>query len=496
MSEADALTIENGVSGFDLMKTAGRAVFDRLITSFPDAASIHVICGPGNNGGDGYIVAELLRQAGREVKVSSVTPIENLSGDAALAHRHWRGGVVPFHPGELDDVDLIVDALFGAGLSRPVEGEALDWITAINEADVPVLSIDLPSGVNGDTGEAGTLAIAAVETVTFFRKKPGHLLNPGKALCGLITVADIGIADDVFRHLDIDTFENAPGLWQAQWPGYVLDGHKYERGHAIIVSGGEFTTGASRLTASAALRIGAGLTSIAGSADAIRVHAAHLTSVMLKPFETPAELAALLTDKRITAVAAGPGLGLDDTARDKLACILESPPDLVLDADALTLGGEHTDLFLERLSARQSLTVLTPHMGEYARLFGTPAPETLRIDLARSAAERSGAIIVLKGADTIIAEPGGRVAINGNAPPWLATAGSGDVLTGMIAGLRAQGMPAFEAACAGVWLHGEAAKRCGAYLIAEELETGLKQVLEEDSFDWAEDTLPDDESDS
>lgn len=484
MSEADARTIEGGTPGFELMENAGRAVFDRVVTSYSDAVTILVLCGGGNNGGDGFVVAELLRQAGREVSVVAFTPTEDLKGDAAIARKQWRGRLTEFHPGQVEDFDLVVDAIFGAGLSRDIEGDIAEVISILNDSAVPVLSIDLPSGICGRTGRIRGVAVAAEETVTFFRKKPGHLLNPGKSYCGEVSVEEIGIEDDVLENLAIETFENAPGLWQAEWPGYAADGHKYGRGHAVILTGGPLSTGASRLAAGGALRIGAGLTSIAGPKDALMVHAAHVTAIMLKPAETPQDLTHLLADVRINSVAAGPGLGLDEAARAVMDALLNSQTALTLDADALTLFANDPDTLFARLHERDHISVLTPHAGEFTRLFGQMDPAKDKLEIARDAARMSGAVIVLKGADTVVADPDGRAAINGNAPPWLATAGSGDVLTGMIAGLRAQGMSAFDAACAAVWLHGEAGKRCGPYLISEELERGLADVLEEDSHDW------------
>ena len=484
MGEADRLTIEAGAPGIDLMIQAGRAVFDRAIAGYPEAELIHVFCGMGNNGGDGFVVAELLRQAGRRVRVSCLGDPADLTGDAAQANRQWRGDIRPFHPGELDDADLAIDALFGAGLSRDIEGKAAEWINQINASDVPVLAVDLPSGICGLTGKMRGTAIAAEETVTFFRKKPGHLLNPGKTYSGEITLSDIGIEDDVFDKIHINIFENAPGLWAAEWPGYAPDGHKYGRGHTIVLTGDALSTGASRLTATAALRVGAGLTSIAGPKDALMVHAAHLTAIMLRQAESADALKSLLNDPRMNSVAAGPGLGTDDKARRALDAILESEAALTLDADAITLLADAPEKSFERLSARDQMTVLTPHAGEFGRLFGSIDDSRSKLDVTREAAARSGAVVVLKGGDTVIAHPNGKAAINGNAPPWLATAGSGDVLTGIIAGLRAQGMSAFDAACAGVWLHGEAGKRCGAYMVSEELERGLREVLEEDSQDW------------
>lgn len=484
MGKADKMTIDAGTDSFKLMELAGRAVFDRLITSYSAANHILVFCGPGNNGGDGYIVAELLRQAGRQVVVTSLTDTASLKGDAGLAFRTWRGKITPFHPSLLDEAELVVDALFGAGLDRPVEGPALAMIEAINSSDISVLSVDLPSGVDGRNGKSLGIAVMAEETVTFFRQKPGHLLMPGRGLCGNVTIADIGISDDVLDALNITTFENAPGVWGEHWPGYSPDGHKYMRGHAVVLSGGPLSTGAARLSATAALRVGAGLTSIAGSYDALLIHAAHVTSIMLKEAATPDALESLLTDPRYNAVAAGPGLGLTDKTRAMVEVLLKSGAALTLDADALTIFENDREHLFSTLKSRDKLTILTPHEGEFKRLFGPITGSESKLELTRSAARAASSVVVLKGPDTVIASPDGRAAINGNAPPWLATAGSGDVLTGIITGLRAQGMPAFEAACAGVWLHGEAGNRLGPFLIAEELESGLSELLDEDSDDW------------
>ncbi|MAI89147.1 NAD(P)H-hydrate dehydratase [Ponticaulis sp.] len=483
----DLMAIDNGVPGFELMKNAGRAVFDRLIAAFPDVELIHIFCGPGNNGGDGYIVAELLRQAGRSVRVFALGDPEQLPGDGGFAFRQWRGETFPISEMEPDAAELVVDALFGAGLARDIEGETAAIINEINESGTPVLSIDLPSGISGASGKVCGVGILAEETVTFFRQKPGHVLNPGKGHCGQITIADIGIADKFLETLSVTTFENATGLWQAVWPGYTPDSNKYTRGHAVILSGGEFSTGASRLSATAALRAGAGLVSVTGDRTALRVHAAHLTAVMLKPADTLDELSDILSDLRITAIGAGPGLGTDQSARAKLDAVLATSAALTLDADVFTLFADSPEVLFEQLKSRDRMSVLTPHEGEFKRIFGPLPADADKMEIAKSAAERSTSVVVLKGSDTVIAAPDGRIAINSNAPPWLSTAGSGDVLTGIITGLLAQGMPAFEAACAGVWLHGEAGNRCGPYLTADDLESGLAELLEEDSHDWAED---------
>jgi ADP-dependent NAD(P)H-hydrate dehydratase / NAD(P)H-hydrate epimerase len=323
--------------------------------------------------------------------------------------------------------------------------------------------------------------VMATRTVTFAARKPGHLLHPGRAHCGPVTVADIGITKATVAGLGSRTFANGPELWREAFPRPEASGHKYGRGHALVLSGDAAQTGAARLAAHGALRAGAGLVTLASPTDALAVNAAQLTAVMLRPCNRPDDLAGLLADARINAVALGPALGVGAATRALVAAALASGRAAVLDADALTsFSGETSGLF-EAIAAVQRPVVLTPHEGEFARLLG--GTEALagrsKLDRARRAAAQSGAVLVLKGADTVIAAPDGRAAINENGTPYLATAGSGDVLTGLIAGLLAQGMDGFDAAAVAVWLHAEAARRFGPGLIAEDIPEALPAVLRE-----------------
>jgi hydroxyethylthiazole kinase-like uncharacterized protein yjeF len=381
----------------------------------------------------------------------------------------WKGARMALTPEALDGARLVVDALFGAGLSRPLEGAAAQMVEALN--DLPVAAVDIPSGVSGDTGlPLGGVYVKAALTVTFFRKKPGHLLLPGHLLCGETVVADIGIPPDA---ANTTLHENTPALWHFPWPR--LEGHKYSRGHCVVVSGPAHATGAARLAARAALRVGAGLVSVASPPEAVAVNAAHLTAVMLKPFEDADGLAKLLSDRRLNAVVLGPGLGVSGETRALVDAALKSGGSVVLDADALTSFHTDPEALFNRLHER---CVLTPHAGEFERLFpGLLDEASSKVEAARSAAARAGCVVLLKGADTVIAHPGGKAAINANAPPTLATAGAGDVLAGLIGGLLAQHMTAFDAACAGTWLHGEAANCFGPGLIAEDLPDMLPTVL-------------------
>jgi hydroxyethylthiazole kinase-like uncharacterized protein yjeF len=478
MTRADGLAVEAGVPSLKLMDNAGRAVAAAVEGKYP-RASVLVLCGPGNNGGDGYSAAEHLKSQGYRVRLASLVPRAQLKGDAAEMAARWKGPVEAIATEVFSSAAVIVDALFGAGLSRPLDGAAAKAVQAANDSAIPIIAVDVPSGIHGDLGrplegEDG-ICIRAGCTVTFFRKKPAHLLLPGRLFCGDVSIADIGIPETVLSAIRPNTFENGPELWRAIYPWPQPAAHKYARGHAVVVSGPPHATGAARLAARAALRTGAGLVSVASPPDAVGVNAAHLTAIMVKPFNGATGLSALLSDQRFNAIALGPGCGVGEATQDLVAAALASEAAVVLDADALTsFADDPAGLF----SQLRPQCVLTPHAGEFERIFpGLLKAEPSKLAATREAARKAGCVVLLKGPDTVIAAPDGRAAINANAPPWLATAGAGDVLTGMIAGLLAQRMPAFDAACAGVWLHGEAANAAGLGLIAEDLPEKLPEVL-------------------
>ncbi len=318
MAEADRLTIAAGTSGETLMARAGRAVADAVSRRARAGQGVAVLCGPGNNGGDGFVAARLLKERGCRVTLGLLGDRSRLAGDAARAAAGWAGDALPLSSIDPGAHDFVVDALFGAGLSRPLEGEAAAMVEAVNASGRPVIAVDVPSGLSGDSGRADGAAIRATETVTFFRRKPGHLLYPGRALCGLVTLADIGIAaEQVFGSGAIlpQTFENAPALWQAHWPKLEPETHKYRRGAVMILAGGLAGVGAPRLAGHAALRIGAGLVTIACRPDALAAHAARgPDALMQRPVDDEPALVSLLSDPRLGALLAGPALGLDDVA--------------------------------------------------------------------------------------------------------------------------------------------------------------------------------------
>ena len=444
------------------------------------SSGVCVVAGPGNNGGDGFVCARVLAERGYPVWLLFAGEPGKLKGDAAEAARQWVGPVTAAHPEALAGAGIIVDALFGAGLDRPVEGAARDMIEAMNTAGAPIVAVDLPSGINGSSGAMQGAAVWATETVTFFRRKPGHLLLPGRLYCGPVTVADIGIPELVLQKIGPQIFANAPALWAGLFPVPQPGGHKYQRGHAVVVSGDQSHTGAARLAARGALRAGAGLTTIATPRDALAIHAASNHAVMVRPVDGTTELAQFLEDARLNAVVLGPGGGVGPPMRDMVLETLIGERAVVLDADALTSFADVPETLFAATKARApAATVLTPHEGEFARLFGSgsrPLEMASKYDRARVASEAAGAVVLLKGSDTVVAAPDGRASITENAPPWLATAGSGDVLAGFVAGLLAQGMPAFEAASAAAWLHGEAGGEAGPGLIAEDLPEALRAV--------------------
>jgi hydroxyethylthiazole kinase-like uncharacterized protein yjeF len=477
MADADRLAIAGGFTGIDLMESAGRAVAS-VVARMPGRRVV-VVAGPGNNGGDGFIAARHLADRNFAVRLSFVGESKQLKGDAALAADRWKGPVEDASPATMGDCDIIIDALFGAGLDREVTGLPRAMIRAMNSSRVPIVAVDLPSGVNGTTGAVMGEAVEAVQTVTFFRCKTGHMLLPGRLHCGAIEIADIGIPASALLKVKPRAFANRPSLWGGAFPLPEPRGHKYSRGHAVVVSGPLPTTGAARLAARGALRAGAGLVTIASPREALAVNAAASLAVMVRPVDGPVELSEFLTDQRRNAVILGPGGGVGATMREQVAIALAANTGVVLDADALTSFAGEPAALASAIGRSRGNVVLTPHDGEFIKLFGhleDISSSNSKLEKTRLAARLTGGVVLCKGPDTVVAHPDGRAAIADNAPATLATAGSGDVLAGLVGGLMAQGMPAFEAACAATWLHGEAANEFGPGLIAEDLPEMLPRV--------------------
>jgi hydroxyethylthiazole kinase-like uncharacterized protein yjeF len=467
MTAADHAAVAGGVPAIELMEKAGAAVADAVLARFPVGEAV-VLAGPGNNGGDGFVVARSLREQGWRVRIEALAPPR--TPDATEAARRWAGptGSLTLN---VPDHALFIDALFGAGLDRPLTGDAARMARLLEPVRDRVVCIDVPSGVSGDTGKAlGGVSFAGALTVTFHRRKPAHVLQPGRALCGEIVVSDIGL-----KPIETQLFENEPELWlrRLRWPG--VEAYKHSRGRVIVVSGESWQTGAARLAARAALRVGAGVVTLLSPPDALMVNAAHVEAVMLKPFETDVELGVAASS--VEAAIIGPAAGVTEATLSNVLALAGTGAALVIDADALSVFRDDPS---ELFSVLDRDDVLTPHAGEFERVFpGVLKAASERISAVRIAATRAQAVVLLKGPDTVIAAPDGRAAVNLNGSPWLATAGSGDVLAGLIGGLVAQGVDSFEAACAGVWIHAACADAFGPGLISEDLPDLVPKVLKD-----------------
>lgn len=469
MAAADAAAIAAGTPGLTLMERAGAAVADAVAARFP-VGPVVVLAGPGNNGGDGYVAARRLAEAGWPVRIQALAP--PASADAIAAASAWTGDTAPLTRPAAGA--LVIDALFGAGLARPLSAELARLARHLSRAAATVVAVDVPSGLSGDSGRPlGGASFRADLTVTFHRRKRAHVLEPGASLCGEVVVADIGLSDPPIEGAPV--YENGPDLWLSGLPFARVTDHKHSRGRLIVVSGEAWSTGAARLAARGALRTGAGLVTVLSPPDALMVNASHLEAVMLRPFETDAELE--IAASGVEAAVIGPAAGVTDATLANVLALTRTGAALVLDADALTVfQNEPEELF----SALDRDDVLTPHPGEFERLFpGLLGGSAERLSAARAAAARAQAVVLLKGPDTVIAAADGRAAVNTNGVPWLATAGSGDVLAGVIGGLVAQGMESFHAACAGAWIHAAAAARFGPGLISEDLPGLVPRVLKE-----------------
>ncbi|UNZ51778.1 NAD(P)H-hydrate dehydratase [Agrobacterium tumefaciens] len=474
MARIDAAAGQSGIPLYDLMERAGQAVAASVLRHYPQAQRFVVLCGGGNNGGDGYVAARALMESGAVVVVHHLGDAGTLRGDARMAFE--RSGMAPLPLGDYAPLsgDVVIDAVFGAGLSRDIPRELARIIEVVTSAKVPVLAVDLPSGLCGRRGVPLGASFRAERTVTFMARKPGHLLMPGRELCGALEVFDIGIPSRILTDHAGSVAENHSLVWRDALPASDIETHKFRRGHLTVFSGPAHATGASRMTALAALKAGAGIVTVAAPRQALDVLSGTLTAVMNAPMDDADDLRLWLDDQRHGAFVLGPGFGDLDKARQFVSLLGDKA--VVLDADAITAFKDHTETLFERITSGAGKFILTPHEGEFARLFPDLAADRVlsKIEKAQVASARSGAVLVYKGADTVIAAPDGRALVNTNAPASLATAGSGDVLAGIIGALLAQGAPAFEAAAAGVWLHGQAGHRAGDGMTAEDLAHAVR----------------------
>lgn len=477
MIRAEKLAMENGTSSLILMENAGNGVAEDVVKRFARGMKVVVLCGPGRNGGDGFVAARRLRERGYHIRLALLGEKEKLPSESREMAKRWDETIEPMTPDCLDGAQLIVDAIFGSGLKDEVRDMPAQMIEDVTRRNLPVVAVDMPTGVDATSGQILGTAFKAVSTVSFYRRKTGQVLYPGRIYCGDVTTVDIGIPASVMKEVGPRAFSDQPDLWLKYYPRLKLVGHKYDRGHAVIVSGEMERTGAARLGARAALRMGAGVVTLASSKSAFYINAAQLTSIMVDAFDDPAGLGDLLSDERTTAVLIGPGAGISEETQHNVAAVLGSACAAVIDADGLTAFEEDPSALFDQIKYREPPVILTPHEGEFTRVFPDLMEEPSKLERARAAAETSGAVIVLKGPDTIIAAPNGVAGLIENAPPWLATAGTGDVLAGIITGLLAQGMDALDAAMAGVWIHGETAREIGPGMISEDMADLLPKIV-------------------
>ncbi len=462
--ELDRIAIEErGIAGGELMERAGKAAFKSLRFNWPRARRVSVVCGPGNNGGDGFVVARLARQRGLQERVISLVDPQRLAGDAAracLSYREAGGTLEPFDGRSASWGDVIVDGIFGTGLEREVSGVWGEAVTAINASGRPVLALDIPSGLHADTGRILGAGVKACLTVSFIGLKAGAFTAEGPESCGEIIFDDLDVPAEIYSAMPPFAERLTQAGLRHKLPRRPRHIHKGRCGHVLVVGGNLGMAGAARMAGEAAYRSGAGLVSIATHPAHAGVLMAACPELMVRGVDTAAALRPLL--QRASVVALGPGLGQDDWARQMLAAALESSLPLVVDADALNLVAAEP--------LRREDWVLTPHPGEAARLLKTRVADVQgdRFNAARTLAEQFGGVCVLKGAGTVITDERPIIALCDRGNPGMASGGMGDVLTGIIAALQAQGMARGDAARLGVWVHAGAGDSAG-----QEREIGL-----------------------
>jgi len=470
MRRVEEVCAESGISRAHLMESAGRGVAGVILRTY-SRRRVLVLCGPGNNGGDGFVVARCLKEAGWDVKVMAMLHKDMYVEPALSAAMAYPDTIYPLAPGGLVDVDLVVDALFGVGLTHAIEGDVKTLFEILNDSDTPVVSVDIPSGVDGDTGCIQGCAVDADLTVTFGRARPGHYLLPGCLHAGRIEVVDIGIPEHLF--LGDRIYLNRPTNWLHHLRVPHPCDHKYTHGACLIIASDQMT-GAVKLASMAARRAGAGAVIIACPENAYPLYATGAGSEIVLPITTFEDIERIYAEKYITSVLFGPGAPLTESSKIIAMALLKRKYPLVLDGGALSIFKDNPEDLFRGLHED---VILTPHEGEFSRLFPVLSdPTTGKISRVRQATEKAKCNLVLKGYDTVIGSVDGACVINRNAPPWLATAGSGDVLAGLIAGLHARKLPPFVAAQVGTWIHGDAAVRAGEGMIAEDVLTHLPSV--------------------
>lgn len=476
MKQAEDASLSGRTSSYTLMQRAGRAVAD-IVRERYEKQPVMVLCGSGNNGGDGFIAASELKRKKWDVTVACKLEAEYLEGDVARAAEEWGDDFETLDKVKLPEDGIIIDAIFGTGLEREITGDAQEVLFALQRSSCSVVAVDFPSGVYADSGDCQPCTPQADLTVTFFRKKMGHILLPGRVACGDIIVSDIGMKDDVLDEIEGEiVHENDPSLgWQEDASTKAFWTHKYHHGH-IAVLGGKVLTGATVLTSLSALRIGAGLVTIAAHPDVVNVYRMASPSLMVEPLQEMARFKDhYAKDDRRNVLLIGPGAGLENEGALKKIVFDATASEriCVLDADALSVFENDTRTFYKSL---HKSCILTPHEGEFERIF--PGLQGSKVDRALEASRKTGAIIVLKGADTVVASPNGKAVINTTGCGWMATAGTGDVLAGMIAGLVARKvLNLFDATCAAVWMHGKASELAGPGMISEDLSSHIPSVL-------------------
>ena len=472
---AEAFACRNGISGATMMENAGASVAEVIRKRFSPKETL-VLCGPGNNGGDGFVIARKLRCAGWRVRVARDAK-KRLPADADAMAQLWQGKNFPLE--SLDNLprkpQLVVDALFGTGLAREIGDVYARAVETVASWQTPVVAVDMPSGIDSNSGAIHGVALQADMTVTFFRGRPGQYLFPGRRFCGKVIVCDIGIPDDALDAMDEScrVFLNRPNVWREHLPQLGETSHKYRRGHVVVCGGGLAHAGASRLAARAALRCGAGMVTLACSPSALLAHASQETAVIITSVDANG-LESLVSERKVRAMVLGPGSGVGEETREFVLRALCLPTALVLDADALSSFAGCIEKLSGAIAKHNGNVVLTPHSGEFERLFGKIGSD--KLSATRSAAKSVGAVVIHKGADTVVADSRGRTMIADNAPYSLSTAGSGDVLAGMLGGLLAADMPTFHAAGCGVWMHSQTAQSLGKGLTAEDLPPRIAGV--------------------